>query len=341
MKVSIIVPVFNKAPFVRECFDSLIGQTYPDIEVILTDDGSTDGSAGICDEYADKDDRVISLHAQGEGPAAACRTGLEAATGDYVCFVDSDDWVDTDMIERLAAHATGRDDELILSDYVIERQDGTRTYVYQDITPGEYEGAQIMEQVIPKLWGLEDRAVSQSRCMKLYSAKLAKDNIHYPDPDLKFAEDGAFLLPCVMDAGRMYFLDRAAMYHYRFVTDSAVHKYNPYVTENITRVRSIINRAISDKFSHDAALEARLREYYRAETVILLMYAVKNELRGDRSEYIGRIRDLCTEPGNRAIIREIPIRMKHPVNILIHHTMKHPSQINCRFLRLLMDMHER
>ncbi len=341
MKVSVIVPVFNKEPYIRQCIDSLVNQTYTDIQIILTDDGSSDGSAAICDEYAARDERVISLHAQGDGPAAACRTGMEAADGDYVCFVDSDDWVDTDMIERLAAHATGRDDELILSDYIIERQDGSRTYVYQDIEPGEYTGGDIMEKIIPRLWGLEDRAVSQSRCMKLYSAALARNNIHYPDPDLKFAEDGAFLIPCVLDAGRLFFMDHAAMYHYRFVNDSAVHSYAPYLTENMTRVRAIVNRAITDKFGTDPATEARLKEMYRAEAVILLMYAVKNELRGDKADYAVRIRDLCLSQENARTIREIPVRFRHPVNRLIYHTMKHPTFMNCRLLRLMMDIYNR
>lgn len=341
MKVSIIVPVFNKEPYIRECIDSLVGQTYEDTEIILTDDGSTDRSAAICDEYADRYENVISIHAHGEGPAAACRTGLEAATGDYVCFVDSDDWIDLDMIERLAAHTTGRDDELILSDYIIERQDGSQTYVYQDIEPGEYTGSDIRDKIISRLWGLEDRAVSQSRCMKLYSIALAVNNIHYPDPDLKFAEDGAFLIPCVLDAGRLMFMDHAAMYHYRFVGDSAVHSYAPYLTENIIRVRSIINRAISDKFGDDPKSEAALKEMYRAETIILLIYAVKNELRGDKSDYYDKIRTLCTSPENLSAIREIPIKFRHPINRMIYHTMKHPSRLNCSLLRLLMDMNAR
>ncbi|MBO4899854.1 MAG: glycosyltransferase family 2 protein [Lachnospiraceae bacterium] len=341
MKVSIIIPVFNKAPYVRECFDSLVGQTYPDIEIILTDDGSTDGSAEICDEYAAAHDNVISIHAHGEGPAAACKSGLEKATGDYVCFVDSDDWVDTDMIERLMEHATGGPEEMVLSDYVIERTDGSKTYVYQDIAPGEYYQEEIMEKVIPRLWGLEDRAVSQSRCMKLYSMDLARNNINYPDPDLKFAEDAAFLIPCVLDADRLYFLDHAAMYHYRFVNDSAVHRYTPYLTENITRVRSIIRKAISDKFWDEPETMERLLEDYRAESVIQLIFAIKNELRGDKPGYINKIRNLCKDHENAEVIREKPVRIKHPFNLLIYHTMKHPTRLNCRILRLLMDLHEK
>ena len=334
-----IVPVYNKEQYISECIDSLISQTYPDIEIILVDDESTDASGRICDEYASSDERIKVLHAQGEGPAAACKTGLNASSGDYVCFVDSDDWVDNDMIEKLVSHVSGRDDEIILSDYIIEREDGTQTYIYQDIEPGEYADDVIFDKVIPKLWGLEDRAVSQSRCMKLYSMPLARRNISYPEPDLKFAEDAAFLLPCVLDAGRLYFLDKQAMYHYRYVNDSAVHSYSATMTSDIRRVRDIINRAISDKFSKDRSRESYLKELYRAESVILLIFAVKNELRGDKETCTDRIRKLCKEKDNAAIIRDYPVKVKHLANRLIYHTMKHPSKLGCKILKMIMDMH--
>ncbi len=334
-----IVPVYNKEKYISECIDSLISQTYQDLEIILVDDESTDSSGRICDEYAASDERIKALHAHGGGPAAACLTGLNEASGDYVCFVDSDDWVDTDMIEKLAACTSGRDDEIILSDYIIEREDGTKTYVYQDIEPGEYADDDVFDKVIPKLWGLEDRAVSQSRCMKLYSMPLARKNIHYPEPDLKFAEDAAFLLPCVLDAGRMYFLDRQAMYHYRYVNDSAVHKYTETMTSDICRVRDIINRAISDKFSKDPSRESYLKELYRAESVILLIFAVKNELRGDKETCTDSIQSLCLAKDNAAIIRDYPVKIKHMANRLIYHTMKHPTKLNCRVLKMIMDMH--
>ncbi|MCR5595102.1 MAG: glycosyltransferase [Lachnospiraceae bacterium] len=341
MKVSVIVPVYNKEQYIRACIDSLVAQTYRDIEIILVDDESTDASGAICDEYALLDKRVKVLHASGEGPAAACKTGTEAASGDYACFVDSDDWVDAEMIERLADHISGTDNEIILSDYVIERQDGTRTYVYQDIEPGEYGPEDIINRIFPKLWGIEDRAVSHSRCMKLYSMDLVRRNIDYPDPDLKFAEDGAFLLPCVMDAKRLFFLDHAAMYHYRYVTDSAVHRYNPDMTENIERIRGIINRAITDKFGNDPDMEKRMKELYRAESVIMMTFAIKNELRGEKQGCATRICNLCRQKENAELIKKYPVKFRQSLNRLIYHTMKHPSGLKCAILKSLMDIHEK
>lgn len=100
MKVSIIVPVYNAAPYLRECIDSLVNQTWKDIEVILVNDGSTDASGEICESYLD-DPRVIYYYQVNAGVSAARNAGLDLATGKYICFVDSDDWLELDAIERL------------------------------------------------------------------------------------------------------------------------------------------------------------------------------------------------------------------------------------------------
>ena len=99
--VSIIVPVYNVEKYIEECIDSLINQTYKDIEVILVDDGSTDASGEICDRYAQKDSRVKVYHNENDGPSKARNFGLDKATGEFVTFVDSDDWIESEAIELL------------------------------------------------------------------------------------------------------------------------------------------------------------------------------------------------------------------------------------------------
>lgn len=340
MKVSIIVPVYNKEEYIRECLDSLTGQTYRDIEIILIDGGSKDRSADICEEYASEDDRIRLFGMEhSRGPADSVRRGLEEARGDYCLFVDSDDWIDIDTVERMIRHTTGSDAEMILSDYIIERPDGTQTHIYQDILSGEYDPEDIRKKIYPRLWGLEDRAVSQSRCMKLYSMPLAKRNASYPDPDLIFAEDGAFLIPCVLDAKRIFIMDQAAMYHYRYVTDSAVHRYKPQMTDNIYRVREIIKRAIRDKYSDEPGYRDELLEMYEPEYVILLMFAIRNEMLCDTGEYIDHIRQICLDPDNRQVIRNNPVTFRHLYNRLIYMIMKHPSPFICRAVRKLNDIH--
>ena len=97
-KVSIIVPVYNVQKYLARCIESLICQTYGNIEIILVNDGSTDGSEDICKEYKNIDNRIIVINQKNAGLSVARNTGIENASGDYLCFVDSDDWVELDYV---------------------------------------------------------------------------------------------------------------------------------------------------------------------------------------------------------------------------------------------------
>lgn len=102
-RVSVIVPVYNMETLLGRCADSILSQTHPDIELILVDDGSRDQSPAICDDYAARDSRVVVIHKENSGVADAMNVGLDHVTGDFVLFVDSDDSIESDMIERLIA----------------------------------------------------------------------------------------------------------------------------------------------------------------------------------------------------------------------------------------------
>ena len=100
-KISIIIPIYNVKEYLKRCVDSVLNQSYKNIEVILIDDGSTDGSEKICDEYAKKDKRVVVVHQKNSGVSASRNKGIELATGKYIGFVDSDDYIHKDMFEKL------------------------------------------------------------------------------------------------------------------------------------------------------------------------------------------------------------------------------------------------
>lgn len=100
-KISVIVPVYKVEPYLRKCLDSIVNQTYQNLEIILVDDGSPDNSGAICDEYAAWDERIRVIHKANNGVSSARNAGLAVATGEWVGFVDSDDWIETDMYEYL------------------------------------------------------------------------------------------------------------------------------------------------------------------------------------------------------------------------------------------------
>ena len=114
-KVSIIVPVFNVEKYIRSCIESLIKQTYSNIEIILVDDGSLDISGVICDEYEEKDRRIVVIHKNNEGVTRARKTGLENSTGNWICFVDGDDELTEDSIEILLHTAISYNVQMVIA----------------------------------------------------------------------------------------------------------------------------------------------------------------------------------------------------------------------------------
>ena len=122
-KVSIVIPVYNMEKYLARCMESIFAQTLKDIEVILVDDGGTDASVGMCDEYAKADERVQVIHKPNGGLSDARNVGAKHATSDYVIFVDSDDYVEVNMCERLYQHAITQKADIVTS-LVNEIKDG-------------------------------------------------------------------------------------------------------------------------------------------------------------------------------------------------------------------------
>lgn len=109
MKISVIVPVYNTLNCLERCVVSICGQTYQNLEIILVDDGSTDGTGQLCDRLAERDDRIRVYHKENGGASSARNLGLQKANGDHIGFVDSDDYIDTDVYQRMAELAIEKD----------------------------------------------------------------------------------------------------------------------------------------------------------------------------------------------------------------------------------------
>jgi hypothetical protein len=125
--VSVVVPVYGVRPYLPHCVESLLAQTHRDLEIILVDDGSVDGSGELCDSYAAADPRVRVVHRPNGGLSAARNSGLEVATGDHVMFVDGDDWIDPDTVESMLASADGVD--VVVAGFHVDAHDGSEHLV--------------------------------------------------------------------------------------------------------------------------------------------------------------------------------------------------------------------
>ena len=147
--VSIIVPVYNVEKYIHQCVDSIINQTYKNIEIILVDDGSPDSCGRICDEYAEKDSRIKVIHKENGGLSDARNCGIEAAMGDWLMFVDSDDWIEPDMAEKLLEVAVNNDVRMAVCAVVLFDEEKEYVPEYLTVTEGLYTAEEIFEKNIP------------------------------------------------------------------------------------------------------------------------------------------------------------------------------------------------
>ncbi len=343
-RISIIVPVYNAEQYLDQCIQSLTGQTYENKEIILVDDGSKDAGGRMCDAYAAQHSGIVRvIHKENGGLVSAWTCGMEAASGQYLSFVDSDDWVDTCMLAEMAAHLTGSDAEIVSCDYVIE--DGaSQRYMYQALTPGVYDRERLLREVFPNLLGNEKRLVHASRCMKLISTPLMKKAARYADKRIVMGEDLSVTFPLLLEAQRLVVPDHKAYYHYRYVAESMIHNYNRGMAENIEMLYSVLAREATEA---EAAWPAAERAVFESagidlmtqvdrEYIHLLLLAVKKEARGNPKGYAANIRHIATEQPAADRIRRVPVEVSERSNRLLYRTLKDPSMLNLRLLRLAM-----
>lgn len=226
--VSVIIPVYNVEPYLRRCVDSVLAQSYCQMEIILIDDGSTDGSSAVCDDYALKDRRIRVLHQENGGVASARNAGLGAVSGKYIFFIDSDDFMEADTLERLSGHAEGHDIVCCGSDRY--SADG----IFHQFTEkgdqdfdsrGAMDSMLFGHKVMSVLWG------------KLYRAALF-EGISFPEGEIH--EDESIIYLLIDRAESIYYLGEE-LYHYSIREGSITER--KFSAANLARFEAYAKRA--------------------------------------------------------------------------------------------------
>lgn len=183
-RISIIVPVYNVEKYISHCLDSLVMQTLNDIEIILIDDGSSDSSGIICDEYAQKDLRIKVIHQENMGVSESRNVALAVAKGEFVLFVDSDDWIEADMCEKLYTTAKEHSADFVFCAYFDELSDGTKIKAVFDEEKKVFNKEEIMERLLKGVVGLTGTALKNPERIdrlvptfaKLYNRSVIENN---------------------------------------------------------------------------------------------------------------------------------------------------------------------
>lgn len=223
-KVSIIVPVYNAEKYLSECIDSILSQTLTDLEVILVDDGSIDDSPEICDQYAAQYTQIKVIHKANAGAASARNDGLDVAQGEYVAFVDSDDWIDADMYKRMADTAEANDCDLVICDCLKESESGSQLYTH-DLPAGFYDREHMYSVYFPQLLmpdTMEYPVTISNGLLLIRREVISANGITFPE-GMRFSEDLLFGSEVGYYAQSMTYLKGYAPYHYRQNPDSVTH----------------------------------------------------------------------------------------------------------------------
>ena len=216
--VSVIVPVFKVEPYLAKCIESIICQTYENLEIILVDDGSPDRCPQICDEYAEKDSRIKVIHKINRGLSSARNAALDCFTGDFVCFIDSDDYIEVNYVETLLTLQRKNNADLVICEYDYAERDGT-IYDHKKIS---------WNRVITHkdFWTLfcdsDYRIFSAVAWNKLYRAKIF-ENVRYLQG--KCMEDN-FIIKSVIEECDIIYVTNQRLYYYVQRPDSIMGRFS-------------------------------------------------------------------------------------------------------------------
>ncbi|MBR1676980.1 MAG: glycosyltransferase family 2 protein [Clostridia bacterium] len=241
--ISVIIPVYNVEKYLNRCVESILSQTYTNLEIILVDDGSTDSCPQICDEYAKKDARIKVVHKANEGLSSARNYGLDIAIGNYVSFVDSDDYVDLNYIEKLYLHIDGVDISMFNA----------------TIDSAIFDKYEAMEYLVKSLNNSASGKLYKKRCIG--NVRFEEGRIH--------GEDYVFLAKVILQISQVRVF-KCFAYHYEVRQGSITHsKFSRKSLDNIYNKKEVYIILLSSGEEFKKAVQYALRNCFMANIVVM------------------------------------------------------------------------
>lgn len=250
-KVSVIIPIYNVEKYLEQCIESIRNQTIGEIEIILIEDGSPDKSGQICDEYAKKDSRIRVFHKQNEGVSLARNLGIEKATGEWISFMDPDDWAEPTMIEKALKIAIKEKADIVQwnSYYNTPKGQTPRKAIYPEIIRREQKEIELLElDILSTVYEEVNTGISVGPIRgvwgKLYRKEMIKENRF--NKDLYAFEDGIFNL-CVFENAKTIVLVNEYLHHYRVNENSVCNSYKETWIQQNEKILQEVEKIIKAK----------------------------------------------------------------------------------------------
>lgn len=318
--VSIIVPIYNVEKYLRQCLDSIVNQTYYKLEIILVDDGSTDECANICDEYAKIDHRIHVIHKKNAGLGMARNSGLEIANGDFVLYVDSDDWLENTMVEKLLIAIEQEQADFAVCGY--QKQTNTGKVLSKNPccpTKIVFIDDEISDKVLFPILGAKTEArndIDREMCVwtNMYRMSIIKDNhIKFVSERVYLSEDLFYNINYIMQVKRAVFIPEC-LYNYRL---NDVSLTNAYRENRFQLLCNLYNSEIELLKKYDLYEAARQRVQrtfiMKMRNTVRILVNSDNEIRAKR---YADLKKILNSKVARTVLSEYPIH-KYSVSLQI------------------------
>lgn len=227
VKVSVILPVYNGEEFIESCIKNILNQTLKEIELIVVNDGSKDNTLNICKKYADFDSRVVLINQENQGVSSARNKGIEISNGDYLCFIDCDDRIENDYLEKLYNIANEKSVQVVCCD--IECIDSNDKFISKKTMQSGYYSKEI---ALKKLFEFND--LNWGPCGKLFKSDLVKNKVDFPS--LNVYEDLVFVYNCIFNTEQIFYTDKSTYYYIHRENNGAMKKFIKSPTLDIIKV---------------------------------------------------------------------------------------------------------
>lgn len=304
--ISVIVPVYNVEKYLDECIESIIKQTYKKLEIILVDDGSKDKSGEKCDQWKSLDNRIKVIHKKNAGLGYARNSGIEVAEGQYILYIDSDDYIEKNMVEKLHAVAQKTSSDTVFCGLKRVMPDGTSFPIPAYYDNKTFENEEILKNVLLEMIGSkpnenEDALLFMSVWHALYSAKIIKDNnIRFPSEREIMCEDIIYHINYLPKAKKVAYISDC-LYCYRVNVSSLSQRYDESRFERQKILSKEICRQLSTIMDASQYIEREQRRFLggtRAQIQAIVASKEKHQLR--------IIKSICDDSFLREVLKSYP-----------------------------------
>lgn len=272
-KVSIIIPAYNCEEMIEKCLNSLLQQTYKNIEIFVINDGSQDNTEKVLEKYKALDERIIVIHKENSGVSDTRNLGIKKSTGSYISFIDSDDWVENNMIEEMVKALEMHDVDFVRCNHFKNSNEGSQKIeTLYELANKKYSNKEIYEQHVAEHFLFHEKAITNFVMLLLVKREFLIENSIYFDKELYMLEDAYFYQKLFKNAQSVYFLDKP-LYHYFENEKSITRSPEKFakVIYGIMNANTVITRYLIENHLSSIELE-KLNANYIYNICIYLNY---------------------------------------------------------------------